>query len=264
MILGIDFGITTTDVALMEENRLLKAFYLKSKSLRDLKKALFSKGIDLSGVGGIAVTGGIARKKIFGKRVFRVGELNAIGFGGAFLSGAKKALVVSMGTGTCIVSFNKGEVKHVGGTPLGGGTIVGLSKKLLGESQPEKLQKLASKGSLHSIDLSVRDAIGSGIGIIPGNATASNFAKKGIGGKADLALAVQNMVAESNAVIAALAARSSNHRKIVFVGKTPLFPAVRRTLKRVLRYYGFSPVFPGRGEHAMAVGAAVVLANRFK
>jgi type II pantothenate kinase len=262
MVLGIDFGISTTDVALVEGGKLQNAFHIDSKSLKELREALVVRGIDVRAIDELAVTGGRASlHRLFGKSVARVSELSAIGFGGAFIAGLRSALVVSMGTGTCIVSLRRGRVGHVGGTALGGGTIIGLSRRLLGEANVQKLKRLASTGSSKGTDLSVREAIGGGIGIVPANATASFFAGGGRQGKSDTAFALQNMVGENNAVIAALAAKSSGHKDIVFIGKTTLFPVVRRAIKRVLGYYGFSPRFPKMGAYATAIGAAAVRGN---
>ena len=265
MILGIDFGISTTDVVLLDNCRPSKAFSLESKSLPALKRALAENKIDLGEVDRVAVTGAkLSRAKLFGKPVSVVSEVNAIGFGGAFLSKSKNCIVVSMGTGTCVVSFKGGRAKHVGGTGVGGGTVLGLSKRLAGVLDVEKLSKLASKGSLRKIDLSVKEAVGGSVGLVPASATASNFAKLNSAGKADLALAVQNMVGEVVAVVAALAARGSGQKKMVFVGKTAGFPVVRGAIRQVLSYYNLSPTFPkGRGQ-ATALGAAVFQANCFK
>ena len=254
MILGIDFGISTTDIAVVKNCKIVKAFHIEAGT--KLGTALRKKGIDVDKVDGIAVTGGKhSAKKVLGKKFSRVSEINAIGFGGASLSKAKSALVVSMGTGTCMVSFKNGKTKHVGGTGLGGGTVLGLSKRLVGTANIKSLSKLALAGKKEKVDLSVKEAIGSGIGLVPGSATASNFAKAG-GSRKDIAFGVQEMVAEANAVMVTLAAKQTGHKKIVFVGKTPSFPVVKKALKRVLGYYKLSAEFPKHSEHATAIGAA--------
>ena len=218
MILGIDFGISTTDIAVVKNGKIIKAFHIEAGT--PLAGALRKKRIDVNKVDGIAVTGGNhSFKKILGKKFSKVNEINAIGFGGASISKAKSALIVSMGTGTCMVSFKNGKVKHVGGTGLGGGTVLGLSKRLVGTTNIKSLSKLALAGKKENVDLTVKEAIGSGIGIIPGNATASNFAKASKS-KKDIAFGVQEMVAEANAVMVALAAKQTGHKKIVFIGKT--------------------------------------------
>jgi len=254
MILGIDFGISTTDIAVVKNGKIVKAFHIEAGT--KLATALRKKRIDVNKVDSIAVTGGNhSLKKILGKKFSKIGEINAIGFGGASISKAKSALVVSMGTGTCMVSFKNGKTKHVGGTGLGGGTVLGLSKRLVGTANIKSLSKLALAGKKEKVDLSVKEAIGSGIGIIPGNATASNFAKAG-GSKKDIAFGVQEMVAEANAVMVALAAKQTGHKRIVFIGKTPSFPIIKKALKRVLGYYKLSAEFPKYGEYATAIGAA--------
>jgi len=267
MILGIDFGATTTDAVLFKGRKILrKASSGKTLgSAKALESFLKQKGFASKEIRHLAVTGGKSsffKGRVLGLKPVHVGEIDAIGFGGAFLAGQKRCLVVSMGTGTCIVSFEKGKARHVAGTSLGGGTILGLSQRLFGECNPEKLGKMASKGSLKGIDLSVEEIVGGNIGIIPGKASASNFAKIGRASKADLASAVQNTVAESNAIIAALAARSSRQKKLVFVGKTVAFPAVKASIKRVLGYYGFAPIFPKAGTLATAAGAACFTAGK--
>jgi type II pantothenate kinase len=267
MILGIDFGASTTDAVLFDRKKILK----KASSeralgpARELNSFLKRKGFTPREVKQVAITGGKSsffKSRVLGLKPKHVGEIDAIGFGGAFLAGLKRCLVVSMGTGTCIVSFEGGKARHAAGTSLGGGTIVGLSKSLFGEANPEKLMELASKGSLKKVDLSVEEIVGGGIGIVPGRASASNFAKTGKASRADLALAVQNMVAESNAVIAALAARSSKQKKLVFVGKTAAYPAIKASVKSVLGYYGFRPDFPKVGKFATAAGAACHPSNK--
>jgi type II pantothenate kinase len=265
MILGIDFGISTTDVVLLDKCKLRKSFFIESKSLPALKKALAKNKIDLDKIDKIAVTGAKpSKRKLFGKPISIVSEVNAIGFGGAFLSKSKNCLVVSMGTGTCVVSFKGIKAKHVGGTGVGGGTILGLSKRLVGILDVEKLSKLAPKGSLKKTNLTVGEAVGGSVGIVPANATASNFAKLTASSKADAVLAVQNMVGEVVAVVSALAAKGSGQKKMVFVGKTANFSVVRKAIRQVLLYYGLSPVFPkGRGQ-ATALGAAIFQANCFK
>jgi type II pantothenate kinase len=265
VILGIDFGISTTDVVLLDNCRSRKSFSLESKSLSALKKAIAKNKIDLDKVDRIAVTGAKPSQKIlFKKPISVVSEINAIGFGGAKLSKSKNCIVVSLGTGTCVVSFKGGRAKHVGGTGVGGGTVLGLSKRLVGISDVEKLSKLASKGSLKKTNLTVGEAIGGSVGIVPASATASNFAKLTAVGKADAALAVQNMVGEVVAIVAVLATKGSGQKKMVFVGKTATFSVVRKAIRQVLSYYGFSPVFPKGLGQATALGAAVFQANCFK
>ena len=88
----------------------------------------------------MAATGAGSRAlddKLFGRPVVKVNEFTAIGVGGTSLAGKERALVVSLGTGTAIVSVNQAEIRHVSGTGVGGGTLLGLAKHMLGVSAIE-------------------------------------------------------------------------------------------------------------------------------
>ena len=54
--------------------------------------------------------------------------------------------VVSLGTGTAIVSVEKDGIRHFSGTGVGGGTLLGLSKHMLGVSRLDTLEAMASRG----------------------------------------------------------------------------------------------------------------------
>lgn len=265
MILGIDFGLSTTDFALLKGKKIVRTFSMGKIPVREVGKHLKKLNLQLGSIELIAVTGGhskkLSGKKVNGISVKHVPELKAIGSGGAFVSGKRKCLVVSMGTGTCIVFHCNGKSRHLGGTGVGGGTLIGLSKLLLGTGDIDKIQKLASRGSAEKVDLSVREAIGSGIGLVPGSATASNFAKLSSRNKTDLAAATVRLVSEAVAVAACLAARSAKVKEIVFVGKTPSIPCVRKELCRVARYYSTELFFPKNAGSATAIGAALMHEN---
>jgi len=259
MIIGIDFGSTTTDIVLVEGNRIVGSFSSKKIPEKNFEEHLKNLGIDLDKVKLVAVTGGHQKKipaRVSGIPVKHVSEIDAIGDGGSVVSGKRNCVVVSMGTGTCIVHHNAEKNFHLGGTGVGGGTLAGLSLLLVGTSECKKIERLALKGDAKKINLSVMEAIGSGIGLVSGNATASNFAKLSSRKKSDLAAALVRMVAEVVAVTACLAASSVKEKNIVFTGKTISITAVRKELRRVSSYYGLKFVFPKNAGFATAIGAA--------
>ncbi|MDP2973907.1 MAG: hypothetical protein Q8N60_02550 [Candidatus Diapherotrites archaeon] len=267
MILGIDFGASTTDAVLLQGRRIaLKATAPRViDSVKGLNSFLKKNSFNSFPIEKIAIAGGKSaffNGKILGKQPVRVNEINAIGAGANFLSGANRCLAVSMGTGTCIVLFDKGNCRHVIGTGLGGGTILGLSKLLLKETNIEKLINLAKKGNLRNVDLSVRDIVGKGIGLLNADATAANFSKLENCSKADLAAGVQNMVAESVAVLSISAARQYDCSKIVFIGRTPEFPFVKKRLQAAAKCFGSKFTFPANAPFGTALGAARCLQGR--
>jgi type II pantothenate kinase len=164
-----------------------------------------------------------------------------------------------MGTGTCIVFYNNGKNRHLIGTGVGGGTIIGLSKLLLKEARIEKLNSLALRGNLKKIDLQIHDITGSSFSMLNGNATASNFAKLQNFAKADLAAGIQNLVAESVAVLAVSASEQCACNTIVFCGRAPLFPFVNKRLNSAARCFSKNFLYPKDSEFATAIGAALVV-----
>lgn len=263
MIVGIDIGGSTTDAVFLDgETRVVSveandpvaaAAGAFGKLIGDLRLAP-------SAITTIAATGGGARRlgdELLGVPVVKVPELTAIGVGGTTLAERGAALVVSMGTGTAMVAVSGGEIRHVGGTGVGGGTLLGLSKHLLNVGQLSTLEELAERGDLSRIDLSVGDVAGGPVGNLPADATASNFGKVASDAKPeDKARALVNMIAEVIVVVSVLAARANNLESIVLTGKLlrvkPFVERVKATRFLFERHF----VIPPFAEFATAIGAA--------
>ena len=113
----------------------------------------------------------------------RVNEFAAWGSGCAALLRSHSAapperyLLVSLGTGTSIMLVDGMAVTRVGGTALGGGTLVGLGAQLAGERRFEALAELATKGARERVDLRVSDLYRPGEFPLAGELTASAFGK---------------------------------------------------------------------------------------
>ncbi|HNT30736.1 MAG TPA: Fumble domain-containing protein, partial [bacterium] len=163
----------------------------------------------------IVVTGGRSRDlpdQLTIPSVKHVDEIQAIGCGGLKTSGLSEALVVSLGTGTAMVMARKNEnasivVTHVGGTGLGGGTLMGLGAMLCHVRSFAELESLVEKGDREQVDLLVRDIVGSGIGILPPDLTAANFGRiarnpEHSPRREDLAAGLLNLVGQSVARLA--------------------------------------------------------------
>ena len=86
-------------------------------------------------------------------------------------------LLVSLGTGTSVLSLDDGRVGRVGGTALGGGTVMGLGRLLLGVESFAELAALAQRGDRRTVDLLVGDVYrGDGAPLLR-DLTAASFAK---------------------------------------------------------------------------------------
>ncbi|MFB0504749.1 MAG: pantothenate kinase [Candidatus Bathyarchaeia archaeon] len=276
MIIGMDIGATATKAVAMEGCEIagmetVRTADTEASAHLVLAKILGVIGRDSSGVGQIAISGGGARRigeAFLNLPVVPVDEMRAIGLGGLALSGKEQALIVSMGTGTAlVVAFEGGKVvKHIGGTGVGGGTIKGLSRWMLGRDQFEVLEKMAEKGNASKVDLTVTDIAGGPVGIVPAKATASNFGKlKTDACRDDVAAAIFNMAAEVIGVVTAMAAKAYNLEKdVVLVGKLIQSRKIAEVIRQVAELFQMRLCIPENGEYCVAIGAAKAICQSVK
>ena len=141
LVAGIDVGASTTKGVILEKMKIKHNFSLETSNGRSsaaqVMKTLLARNDDGSVVQRVAVSGCYSRlidKVLLSIPVQKVDEITATGVGGLFLSCRRQALIVSVGTGTAIISARDcgKDVNHVGGTGVGGGTVMGLAKRMLG------------------------------------------------------------------------------------------------------------------------------------
>lgn len=257
MILSIDFGGSTTDAVYWDKGKILSLRTFESKDMN-------SSRLDFSGVDRIFVTGGKSgfMKECFsGISVMKVGEIEAIGCGGRYMADDDEFLIVSMGTGTCMVRVGSGvTVKHVGGTGVGGGTFVGLGKELLGISSIDELLTVGAKGASENVDISVREIVGSGIGRISPDATASNLGKLSSEinfKKEDIAAGIINLIGQTIGVSVAFAAQAEKVSKVILAGKLTKASAISDIVCGIVRSYGMKVFIPENASYVSAIGAKV-------
>jgi type II pantothenate kinase len=264
MIVGIDIGGSTTDAVVLENGGLhvvtIEANDPVAAAAGALGKLASEFGIRLEDIERIAATGAGARvlgDSLLGRPILKVNEFTAIGVGGTSLAGMEQALVVSLGTGTAIVSVTPGKIQHFSGTGVGGGTLLGLARHMLGVVTIERLEELARKGDLRRIDLTVRDIAGGPIGDLPPGTTAANFGKIGADATTeDKALAIMNMIVESIGVLSLASARACGQENIVLTGKLSRLFRFMQEAKRLDFPFGRRFVIPQHADYATAIGAA--------
>jgi type II pantothenate kinase len=264
MIVGIDIGGSTTDAVILDDGHVqvvtIEANDPVAAAAGALGKLIETCGIPLEKLSRVAATGAGSRvlgDTLFGLPVTKVNEFNAIGIGGTSLAGKESALVVSLGTGTAMVSVTRDKIAHVSGTGLGGGTLRGLSRHMLGVSSLTTLEAMAERGDLSRVDLTVRDIAGGAIGDLPPGTTAANFGKFAADATSDdKALALMNMIMEVISVLSIAAARAAGQHDIVLTGKlTRLFRFMQR-MKRLNFVFGGGFIIPDHADYATAIGAA--------
>jgi len=176
LIIGLDMGGTTTKAVLLSESGILeKTVVVASDSLAAaagaIGKLISLQNIRIDRIEAVAVSGGKTRplpNEILGLPVREVDEIEAVGRGGAYLAGLKECVAVSAGTGTAVVevrlSNSECRIRHLGGTGVGAGTLMGLGRLLLRRTSINSLMELAEKGDPRNVDLTVGDIVGGPVG----------------------------------------------------------------------------------------------------
>lgn len=148
--------------------------------------------------------------------------------------------------------------EYMGGTGVGGGTIVGLAKQILGISDIDHLINLAETGDIEKIDLRIGDITKKDLGGLPSYMTASNFGKlDDMASKNDLALGIVNMVFESIGMLAVFAARSKKTRDVVLTGNLSKMPQAVPIFEILSQMFDMNFVIPKNSEFATVIGAAL-------
>ncbi len=269
MVVGLDFGITNLDAALLKDGRLKRGVRLDSPgaSLESLASALRHLELGFDALSAIGTTGGKHRElpsQLKGVPIVKVSEADAVGRGGLWLSGQESALVVSAGTGTAIIAARGRVCTHVTGSAVGGGTLLGLSRFLLGTADPFEVAELAAAGDPSRVDGTLQDVIGGGIGHLPADATAVNLGRLAalteLPAREDVAAGLVTLVSQVISVIALNAAKANSLERIVFVGHLMDLEPVCAAVRRVWGFYGVEqpPVIPESRGFATALGAGLV------
>jgi type II pantothenate kinase len=207
----------------------------------------------ITGVGASFIT-----KPIYGVSTGRVKEFYANGFGGLYLSGLSRALIISMGTGTAVVRADGNVIEHIGGTGIGGGTILGLSSRMLNIRDIEIVIRLAEKGNLNNIDLIVGDITKDALPGLPPDTTASNFGNiSDVASQNDIALGILNLALQSIGTSAMFASKRDDIKDIVLIGRLSTINHSRQIFDRLSNLYGINFIIPRYSEFATAFGAAL-------
>ncbi len=258
---GIDAGATLCKLALSSERLETQVF--PSTELAAVQRCIRAWGPER-----IVATGGAATQlatQVAGIPVKRVSEFEAWAQGASLLARREgldlpaRYLLVSLGTGTSVLLITRCGAERVGGSALGGGTLVGLGRLLLQVSSFAKLSKLAAAGDRRQVDLLVRDIYRDASSPLPGDVTAASFGKLHSTRPEDLAHAIVGLVGENVGLICGGLAHSASAAAIVFGGSTLAEnPALEEILRVMTLASGSTPHFLAQGAFCGAVGAAAL------
>ncbi|HKL12535.1 MAG TPA: hypothetical protein VJ907_02930 [Halanaerobiales bacterium] len=273
MILGIDIGGSTTDIVGIDNNEIFDLFTVEASdpttsAYGALGKMLTKNKLNIDDIDRIAITGvgsSYIDSTIFGIKTIKVDEFEAIGLGGSFLSGINKTLVVSLGTGTAMVNVDGNNIEHIGGTGIGGGTLLGLGKGILNIIDFEEIIELAKHGNLHKVDLTIGDISNEKVGNLNQSVTASNLGNiHKIASEEDYAKGILNLIYQTIGMLAVFGAQMSGNKDIVFTGKLAQIEEGITILKalRDNKAYDLNFHFPEHATFSTAIGSAISVLNR--
>lgn len=266
MVVGIDIGSTTTKAVALREGRILckiktRALDAVTSATGVLGKLTIENGFEIADIDHIVMTG-VGASKIQGN-IFSIPtsvseEVKAIGHGGQFLSGEKDIVIANIGTGTIIIEAKGERIVHLGGTGVGGGTIVGLSKVLLNTLEFKNIMDMASRGRLNQVDLTIRDINESNISFLGKDTTAANFGKMlDTATSEDKAIGIINLVYQVIGMLSVFAAQSRKKNCVIVTGNGSNNELGKRVLAEITKMYGIRFEFPEDAEYATAIGAAL-------
>lgn len=268
VLIGLDVGGSITKIIGFRAGRLLEETRVQANdpvasAYGALGKFLTLNDLQLDQVDSIHATG-VGASYLDGRllecKTVIVPEFEAVGIGGLYTASVDRAIVVSMGTGTSLIYAHDRQIRHIIGSGVGGGTLLGLAQVMLNVRDFKNIEEMASLGRLEEVDLSIGDISRDEIPGLSSSTTASNFGKVGDHvTPSDLALGIVNLVFQSVGTSAVLAARLEKVDKIVMTGNLMRVDKGREVLQGFSQLYKIDIIVPERAEYATAIGAALYI-----
>lgn len=274
-VIGIDIGGSTTKIVGLTtdstgRSTLIEPLFVRATDAVTSVYGAFGRftmenGIELDDIDRVLMTGvgsSFINKPLYSLECEKVSEFRCVGKGGLYLSGLDEAIVVSMGTGTALMHAKRTngriDTDYLGGTGVGGGTLIGLSRKMLGVDTIEHFEQLCESGDLSNIDLRIKDMSSDHTFQINEEITASNFGKlSDLATPSDIALGIANMVGETIAMLSVFAARSFGIKDVVLTGNLTAIKAVAKVFEGLESIFGARFIIPEKSQFATVIGAAL-------
>jgi type II pantothenate kinase len=266
MIIGIDIGSTTTKAVSIQGGQVIhkvktRALDAVTSATGAFGKMIVENSIKIGDIQQIMITGAGATKikdDLFGIPTGKADEIKSIGIGGIILAGRNDIIIANVGTGTAIIDARRDGISHLGGSGVGGGTILGLAKKLLSISEFNGILELAEKGRLNQVDLLMEDIMAVDLSFLNKESTASNFGKMLDSARnEDIALGILNMVYQVIGMLSVFAAKGKNTDRVVVTGNGSGNLIGRRVLAEITNIYQVHFEYPENAEYTTAIGAGL-------
>ncbi len=268
---GIDIGQSLTKIVYIDGGNMILSIFPTKHGFNKIAEFLDNKR---SNIVQINITGGRAYN-IFKKyeeqyhcKLIDEFEANVKGIEYLFQFNKKQplshSLIVTIGTGTSMV-LKKDDFSHIGGTALGGGFFMGLSKLLFNIEDYQQAIEIAKKGNRYNVDLKVSDIYppeDERIDLLFREFTAASLGKIDLDfnrnnlNKGDLLNSIICMIGENIGTLANLMADNNDVLNIVFCGG---FLRVNRIARKILslisKVHKKSAIFLNNSEFCGAIGA---------
>ena len=263
-ILGVDSGSSIVKLVVIDKKGeiLHKAMLNKTPILQAIETFTNNNKININSIEKIVLTG-VGKDEVEGNiyniPTIRINEFEAIGIGGLYLSNQQNGLVISIGTGTAFVKATQKHCEHIGGTGVGGGTLLNLCKNFGNVNSFKEINNIIPKGSLKNVDLTVQDVATHEIKTLPKDTTSANFGKLNENAsKEDIILGITNMVFETIGMMAVFATQNTNTKNIIVVGSVATMPYIKTVFAKREKMYNLKFIIPKEAEFACTLGAIKV------
>ena len=254
-LVGLDLGSSTTKIAFMENGQITDLIRIdKDDSYEEILK---KKGIErIDKIVTVGAGSSFLEGDILGIKTEHIEEFEAIALGGKHRAGFDECLVVSLGTGTCMIYAGKDKNTHAGGCGIGGALLASLADYGLGMKNVFEFMDLACEGKASKADLQIKDISKTDIDTLYGEVTVANMAKiTKESAPCDYAYGVCNLVFQNVGVMAVMAARSFDTKKIVVLGSVANSKIAIDSFNAVGKLFGVEFTVPDDSAFSIAIGA---------
>lgn len=269
--IGIDAGGTLTKIAYYNgENKIsFEKFY--SSDQQKIKERLHKNKF----ITKLFITGGKAEqlKNLLSDsyETVTLNEFDATIAGVRYILNKEKQTInnfvlTNIGTGTSIHYVHDKQYVRAGGTGIGGGTIMGLSKLLTNIDHFEDVIPLTKIGYRKELDITVGDIYGGILSPIDNSLTASNFGKAAITNSnyssSDILATVQGLVGEVVTALSLQFAEAKDINHIIYIGSTLCNNVhLQSIISSYTKYQNKTPIFIQDDGYSGAIGALLHVAK---
>lgn len=177
--------------------------------------------------------------------------------------GMSQGLVTNIGTGTSFTLYGDEGYRHLNGTGVGGGALLGLGKRMLGTGDPYELEALASQGDLSAVNIVIDDIYPQGLGWLAGDVTVANFGKEG-GKQADVALGIHSLVTESIVSMVRALLFHSPIKDIILCGGVTNNHVVTELFAKYGALFGFKTTYLKDPSFGTALGMVALVQEKYE